>query len=158
MELANLLDKTGLDVLDHLERHITVPVVDDLQAQGDLIIIPADMLATVAAAPTARWQDVPAAGVELVRGAAGNNPHTLTADAGTCRWTPGVSDRLGLTIAAITNTAPAYLIHPEHGATGIAPGHWYIRRQQERAAIRAAGIASRAAGVDIRGGTMLVAD
>jgi hypothetical protein len=26
----------------------------------------------------------------------------------------------------------AYLIHPEHGATGIAPGTYVIRRQRER--------------------------
>lgn len=158
MELANLLDKTGLDVLDHLERNITVPVVDGLQAQGDLIVVPAAVLTTVTPSPGARWQDVPAAGVELVRGVAGNNPHTLAADAGTCRWTSHVIDRLRLTIAAIVNTAPAYLIHPEHGATGIAPGRWYVRRQQERAATRAAATLSRSAGVDSWGRTVLVAD
>jgi hypothetical protein len=69
-----------------------------------------------------------------------------------------VSDRLRLTIAAITNTAPTYLIHPEHGASGIAPGHWYIRRQQERAAGRAVTSMSRIAGVDAWGRSILVAD
>lgn len=151
MELANLLDMTGLDVLDHLERDITVPVVDGLQAQGDLIVVPAAVLATVTTSPGAHWREVPASGVELVRGVAGGNPHTLAADADTCRWTPHVSDRLRLTIAAVVNTAPAYLIHPEHGATGIAPGRWYVRRQQERGV-------RRAAGVDLSGRTVLVAD
>ena len=30
------------------------------------------------------------------------------------------------------NDAPAYLIHPEHGASGIAAGRWVVRRQRER--------------------------
>lgn len=132
MNLAELLDRTSLDVLDHLEREITVPVIDGLQAQGDLIVIPLDLLTTVTAQPWARWNPVPAGGVELVRGVAGNNPHTLAADAGTCHYTAEVRDPLDLGIAIFENTAPAYLIHPEHGGTGIAPGCWLVRRQQER--------------------------
>jgi hypothetical protein len=130
MQLAELLDKTGLDVLDHLEREVTVPVIDGLQAQGDLIVVPFDMITTVTAAQYG-WRLVPPEGIELVRGAAGNNPHTLVADPGTCQLNGAVADRLGLTIAVIHNTAPAYLVHPEHGASGIAPGHWLVRRQQE---------------------------
>lgn len=132
MNLAELLDRTSLDVLDHLEREITVPVIDGLQAQGDLIVIPLNLLTTVTAQTWARWNPVPTGGVELVRGVAGNNPHTLAADPGTCRYTTGVRDPLGLGIAIFENTAPAYLIHPEHGGTGIAPGRWLVRRQQER--------------------------
>lgn len=134
MNLAELLDRTSLDVLDHLEREITVPVIDGLQAQGDLIVIPLNLLTTVTTQTWARWTPVPAGGVELVRGVAGNNPHTLAADPGTCRYTTGVRDPLDLGIAIFENTAPAYLIHPEHGGTGIAPGRWLVRRQQERGA------------------------
>ncbi len=131
MKLAELLDVTELDVLDHLEREITVPVLDGPQAQGDLIVLPMAMVPVVTAFPWATWRSVPWRGVELVRGVAGNNPHTLVADEGTCRWTNGVRDPLSLGIAIVENTAPAYLIHPEHGGSGVAPGRWLVRRQQE---------------------------
>ncbi|MFB9690985.1 hypothetical protein [Amycolatopsis plumensis] len=129
MFLAELLDRTGLDVLDHLDRQVTVPVIDGLQAQGDLIVLP---LALLGSAPTrGSWWDLPAEGRELVRGEAGNNPHTLVADRGTCRILTWLNDPERLAIAAFRNTAPAWLIHPEHGATGIAPGAWFVRRQRE---------------------------
>lgn len=131
MELAELLDRTGLSVLDHLERQAAVPVIDGLQAQGDLIVIPFHLIGSIAMSGI-RWRDVPPEGVELIRGVAGNNPHTLVADAGTCRWTTSFHDRLGLGIAIFENTAPAYLVHPEHGGSGVAPGRWLVRRQQER--------------------------
>lgn len=136
MKLAELLDHNDLDVLAHLERQVTVPVLDGPQAQGDLIVLPLAMITTVAALPRARWVSVPAGGVELIRGVAGNNPHTLVADAGTCSWTVEVRDPLGLGIALFANTAPAYLIHPEHGGSGVAPGTWLVRRQQESGVLR----------------------
>lgn len=132
MNLAELLDRTDLAVLEHLERQVRIPVIDGLQAQGDLIVIPQDLLHNVGPPFFARWRPVPAAGVELIRGVAGNNPHTLVADAGTCEWTSAVGDPLQLAIAMIYNTEPVYLVHPEHGGSGIAPGRWVVRRQQER--------------------------
>jgi hypothetical protein len=133
LTLADLTAWTGLYVLDHLEREVTIPVVAGLQAQGDLIVIPAEMLETVTESRYARWQPVPPSGIELLRSAAGGNPHALVADAGTCRWTTQVADlpeRLALGI--VEATAVAYLIHPEHGGTGLAPGRYVIRRQRER--------------------------
>lgn len=132
MTLAELTERTGLDVLDHLERQVTVPVVDGLQAQGDLIVVPLDLLVDVREAATARRRPVPPGGVELLRGAAGGNPHTLVADPGACTWTTDVIDAERLALGILTTTAPAYLIHPEHGGTGIAPGAYAIRRQRER--------------------------
>jgi hypothetical protein len=131
LELAELLDRTGLSVLDHLERQAAVPVIDGLQAQGDLIVIPFSLVGTITIAAI-RWRDVPPEGVELIRGVAGNNPHTLVADDGTCRWTTNFHDPLRLGIAIFENTSPAYLVHPEHGGSGVAPGRWLVRRQQER--------------------------
>ncbi|GGP68814.1 hypothetical protein [Saccharothrix coeruleofusca] len=154
MKLFELLDKTNLDVLDHLEREVSVPVVDGLHAQGDLLVLPFDLVAsTVRLGRYARLTDVSPEGVELVRGAAGGNPHTLTADPGSTRWTSGVVDPLGLAVAYVENTAPAYLVHPEHGATGLAPGRWLVRRQREYVAVR-----GRAGSSSAWSGSALVAD
>ena len=75
---------------------------------------------------------MPGAGIEVLRAGTGGNPHTLVADPGTCRWTTGVHDPERLALGALTTTGVAYLIHPEHGGSGIAPGTYVIRRQRER--------------------------
>jgi hypothetical protein len=130
--LASLSQQTGLAVLDHLEQSVGIPVVDGLQAQGDLIVIPLSLVASSVRVPsTAIWQDVPPEGVELLRGAAGGHPHTLVADPGTCRWTRGVSDSDWLALGVFQTSAVAYLLHPEHGATGCTPGTYVVRRQRE---------------------------
>ncbi|MFI6094394.1 hypothetical protein ACIA8G_02505 [Lentzea sp. NPDC051213] len=128
MNLAELVGRTNVDALDHLERETTIPVVDGLQAQGDLIIIPFSMFAGDPDPNASRW--VPAEGIHLVAGGDGRNPHVLVADPGTCTWSAVGNPELGIGI--IENTAPAYLLHPEHGGTGIAPGRWVVRRQRER--------------------------
>ncbi|WP_329109647.1 hypothetical protein OG792_12730 [Micromonospora sp. NBC_01699] len=133
MNLADLTRRSGLDVLEHLERQVTIPVVDGLQAQGDLIVIPLGMLDDVTVAAHARWRPVPPTGVELLRGAGGGNPHTLVADPGACQWTVDVRDDQLLAIGVLRAIRPAYLIHPEHGGSGIAPGTYLVRRQRERA-------------------------
>ncbi|KOG30058.1 hypothetical protein [Streptomyces resistomycificus] len=131
--LSDLTARTGLGVLDHLERQVAVPVVDGLQAQGDLIVVPFAFVAdSVRLAAYVQWQEVPAAGIELLRSAAGGNPHSLVADPGTCLWTPHVFDDTRLALVVVDVREVAYLIHPEHGATGLAPGRYVVRRQRER--------------------------
>jgi hypothetical protein len=137
MTLAELTRQTGLAVLDHLDRTLGIPVVDGLQAQGDLIIAPLAMVESSIQIHAGTWANVPAAGIELLRGEAGGNPHTLVADRGTCRWTAWVGDPERLTIGVFEATAPVYLLHAEHGATGVAPGTYAVRRQREREGRRA---------------------
>lgn len=140
--LASLAEQTGLAVLDHLEQSVRIPVVDGLQAQGDLIVIPLAMLTpSVRTWPDSPWTDVPPEGVELLRGGSGGNPHTLVAEPGTCRWTTRVSDPDWLAIGIFEATAPVYLLHPEHGASGCAPGAYVVRRQREHDGHRARMIA-----------------
>jgi len=139
MTLADLTRRTGLDVLEHLEHQATIPIVDGLQAQGDLIVIPLGIVDDVTVPFTARWSPVRESGVELLRGAAGGNPHTLVADPGTCEWTTDVRDAQLLAVGVLRSSRPAYLIHPEHGGTGIAPGTYLVRRQRERSTQRGAG-------------------
>ncbi|WP_246249897.1 hypothetical protein [Actinomadura litoris] len=131
--LASLLTKTDLAALDHLERSAVIPVVAGLQAQGDLIVVPLPMIAdSVRVRRDAGWREVPATGVELLRSAAGGNPHTLVAEPDTCWWTAGVSDSVGLALGVFETSGVAYLMHPEHGASGCAPGSYAVRRQRER--------------------------
>jgi hypothetical protein len=140
LTLADLTARTGLDVLGHLEREVTIPVTGGIQAQGDLLVIPIALLAaetrgwarrTVSIADSARWHEVPGPGIEVLRAGTGGNPHTLVADPGTCRWTTGVHDPERLALGALSTTGAAYLIHPEHGGSGIASGTYVIRRQRE---------------------------
>ncbi|MFG1783408.1 hypothetical protein ACGFIU_13285 [Rhodococcus oryzae] len=133
MTLSHLTALSGLDVFDYLAHDVLVPVIDGLQAQGDLIVVPHSLLAdNVRPARWTRSVPVPLSGVELLRGAAGGNPHSLVADEGTCVWSSPVDDTRGLALGILDTDVTAYLIHPEHGATGIAPGRYVIGRQRER--------------------------
>ncbi|GAA2776750.1 DUF6745 domain-containing protein [Nonomuraea dietziae] len=132
VNLATLSDRTGLAVLEHLERQVAIPVIEGIQAQGDLLVVPLRLVgAAVTVRDLARWQDVPATGLELLRGAAGGNPHSLVADPGTCTWTTDVRDTFRLALGVFHNSTPVYLLHPEHGATGFTPGAYVVRRQRE---------------------------
>ncbi|MFG2052805.1 hypothetical protein ACGFI9_02135 [Micromonospora sp. NPDC048930] len=132
LTLADLTGRTGLTVLDHLEQQVRIPVLDGLQAQGDLIVVPLAVLDDVHLAAQARWRPVPPEGVELLRGAAGGNPHTLVAEPGDARWTTDVTDPERLAVGVLRCTGPTYLVHPEHGGSGVAPGTYLVRRQRER--------------------------
>lgn len=144
--LSDITAWSGVDVFDYLDREVSVPVVDGPQAQGDLIVVPHAMLADVVTCqPWTRTVPVPASGIELLRSAAGGNPHSLVADEGACTWTGPVADPRGLALGIVEVTGVAYLIHPEHGATGIAAGRYVIGRQRKR-------------GTGLYGAAQLVAD
>ena len=133
MTLSDLTALTGLDVFDYLDQEVSVPVIDGMQAQGDLLVIPYPIVAEVVTpGPWTRSENVPLSGVELLRSAAGGNPHSLVADEGMCMWSTPVNDPRRLALGILDTRVTAYLIHPEHGATGIAPGRYVIGRQRER--------------------------
>lgn len=132
MTLSTLTTLTGLEVLDYLDQEVSVPAVDGIQAQGDLLVVPHRLLKDAVVTTTwTRTVDVPLSGIELLRSAAGGNPHSLVADEGVARWSTGVSDTRRLALGILDTSVVAYLIHPEHGATGIAPGRYVIGRQRE---------------------------
>ncbi|MFC9767813.1 hypothetical protein [Rhodococcus jostii] len=133
MTLSTLTALTGLDVFDYLDQEVSVPVVDGLQAQGDLIVIPYSLVAGIVTSTAwTRTENVPLSGVELLRSAAGGNPHSLVAEQGGCTWSTPVNDPRSLALGILDTWVTAYLIHPEHGATGIAPGRYVIGRQREQ--------------------------
>ncbi|WP_258534784.1 hypothetical protein [Streptomyces sp. PT12] len=132
LTLAELTERTGLGVLAHLERSLSIPVVDGIQAQGDLIVVPFSELPRVTRSPWARWRDVEPGGVEQPRGANGGNPPHPGRRPGHMRLDPARQGRPGPGHRPDPGQRPRHLIHPEHGATGITPGTWTIRRQRER--------------------------
>lgn len=127
--LGQLIDRHGVDVLDHLDRDAGVPVLDGLQFQGDLAVIPASSRGRHAADNATR---VPVAGIAVIEAVGGGHEHRLLAGTpGTAAFTPA---RIGgQDIGYLEVTAPAYLAHPEHGYLGVAPGAYVLRRQREQA-------------------------
>lgn len=111
------------EILDHLDRSVTVPLIAGVQPQGDIIVIPAEI------EPAAR--SIPRSGVPVVRGENGGNTHLLIGD-GLCYWDSGRAGAQTLGTLTVSAGSAAYLIHPEHGAAGIAPGTYVIRRQREQ--------------------------
>lgn len=133
LTLADVIAERGIDVLAHLDRQASIPVVSGPQCQGDLAVIPLDLLdGDVRVHSNAVWKPVKGGGVEVLRGTAMGNPHTLVAAPDTCRWTTDVTDDAELAIGVLDATDVAYLAHPEHGYAAIAPGQYVIRRQREQ--------------------------
>jgi hypothetical protein len=126
MTIAQAVTRYGVDVLDHLDRDATVPILSGLQMQGDVAVIPI----TTGSATT----PVPPEGVAVVRGESGGNTHLLLADGPVMFDQRTASDTdLLLGILDVPEGATAYLAHPEHAYTGIAPGRYEVRRQREQA-------------------------
>jgi hypothetical protein len=129
--LAELIARHGIDVLDHLDRQLRVPVLDGLQLQGDVAVIPVPDGPVRTVAPGG---SIPDEGVCVVRGELGGNSHQLIADGGGVRWSPASPhepDALALGRLSVRPGSVAYLAHPEHAYAGIAPGTYLLRRQRE---------------------------
>ena len=131
LTIAEAIERFSVDIDAHLDRQATIPVLDGLQFQGDVAIVPAVM----ANRPTALAATVlPAAGFPVVRGESGGNTHLLLAQ-GDVRFDAhqGGDTDLRLGTLTVAEGATAYLAHPEHAYTGIAPGTYELRRQREQA-------------------------
>jgi hypothetical protein len=126
LTIAEAIDKHGIDVLDHLDRSLSIPILSGIQFQGDIAVVPA----TGAEATT----PVPTKGLAVVRGENGGNTHSLHGE-GDVRFDPREADTRNLSLGRLTVApgATAYLAHPEHAYSGIAPGTYDIRRQREQA-------------------------
>lgn len=124
--LGELIESTGVDVDDHLDREDIVPVRAGLQVQGDVAVIPTRRSAKPGIA-------VSRDGVAVVRGENGGNTHLLLGEGIT--WAP-VEGRAGgadLGVIDVPDGATGYLAHPEHGYLAFAPGAYVVRRQREQA-------------------------
>ena len=125
--LDQAIDRFGVDVLDHLDRNVTIPTIDDIGRQGDVLIL---------AKPRGKHAKtpIPAAGYPAVRGESGGNTHLLLAD-GPAFFDPQPASPTNLDLGVLTvpDGTSAYLAHPEHAYLGIAPGNYTLRRQREQA-------------------------
>ena len=130
--LADVESLSATDVLDHLDRQATIAVKGGLQRQGDVGFIPTRVLAEKYR--TADPEPLTAAGVALVSSGQGGHTHLLVAD-GPVTWAPVArAVELGdVGVFTVPDGATAYVIHPEHGAMGFAPGAYLVRRQTEMA-------------------------
>lgn len=123
---ADVLDRPGYRVPPHLEPEDPVPVRGDYQAQGDVNIFPAALVANRGEGAAAA---IPPEGVQVVRGEAARNTHLLVGD-GT--WAPGGHHELVYGTLTVPEGGTAFLLHTgEHGANGIAPGIYTLRGQRE---------------------------
>jgi len=126
--LSELIDRHRIDVLDHHDREISVPICHGLQRQGDVLVRPTPYQQEKATTP------VPSQGVPVVRGEAGGNTHAIVADGDAwCDLVDPSPTNLLLATLTVADGAIAYLTHPEHSYQGIGPGTYELRRQREQA-------------------------
>lgn len=124
--IESMTAQTGITVLDHIDPSADVPVVSIAAAQGDVSIL----RVTTAPATT----PMPAR-VDVVRGEAGGNTHSLH-PSGECFWDAHAARSVtDLTLGTLTvpGGSTAVLAHPEHGFLEIAPGTYRVGRQREYA-------------------------
>ena len=113
----------GVEVLDHLDRQVAVPVLSGAQCQGDVSVLP------VAGEPAVTA--LRAAGVPVVRGEAGGNTHSLHGDGPGVCFDAAPEGGLALGVLTVPEGSAAYLAHPEHGYLGVGPGTYRVGRQRE---------------------------
>lgn len=122
------LARVGVSVPGHLAADAAVPVLTGVQAQGDLLVVP------ITEIPLDGRHPVTAAGVQVVRGEATGNTHWLHAgfDSPGVRWRRSTGPGLICGHLSVPDGQTALLIHTdEHGANGIGPGTYEIRRKRE---------------------------
>lgn len=123
-------DETAL--ASPLDPALDIRIVD-FARQGDVLVVP-ERLLPLSEEP---MRSIPAEGVALVRGEYGGHTHQLVAD-GEVQFVesaPSVdvdeADALDVGVIRVGEGSVGYLIHPEHGAIGLAPGGYTVRRQRE---------------------------
>lgn len=131
---AQALGKIGVTIPDHLVADAEVPVLTGVQAQGDLIIVPAALdpfdVRRVELAP------VPDAGVQVVTGEATGNTHWLHRgfESPGVLWGRVTGHELVECVVMVPEGESAELIHTdEHGANAMGPGTYVVRGKCEEA-------------------------
>ncbi len=118
-----LLTRYEVEIPPHLIADAEIPVSTSLHRQGDVLVRP------MRAGKVAGLQPIPSEGVAVVRGEAGRNTHLLV---GSGQWA-AKSDAMTYGTLLVGEDDTAYLLHPEHGATGIGAGCYILSGQREQA-------------------------
>ena len=124
--IDSMTTRTGVTVLDHIDPSADVPVESVAAAQGDVSILRVTTRPATTPMP---------ARVDVVRGEAGGNTHSLH-PSGDCFWDAATARSVAdLTLGTLTvpEGSTAVLAHPEHGFLELAPGTYRIGRQREYA-------------------------
>lgn len=127
--LTQILVRHDIAVADDLLADVEVPVLTDLQRQGDVLIVPRGVLTK---GERSRAQPVPREGIAVVVGEATGNTHMLDGDG------PVLFERrnagLVLGVVEVPEGSVAYLIHTdEHGANAMGPGTYELHGKREMA-------------------------
>ena len=129
LTLAEAIGHYDVDVLDHLDRDLDIPVLCDAQRQGDVLILPRK-------SHTSAVTLVPSVGFPVVRGENGGNTHLLLEGFGGPVFfdpKPASATDLALGTLTVPEGSTAYMAHPEHGYLGFGAGTYTVRRQREQA-------------------------
>lgn len=120
----------------HLEPDDPTPVLTEPQAQGDIYILPVDGTPHGVAGvyPATGTPVALGSGFDIVEGQGIRNPHTLRSFDDGVMVRPGTAGYpFDVATLTVPDGATAFLLHPEHGANGIGPGTYVLRRQREQA-------------------------
>ena len=124
--IDEVMTKHKVEIPAHLEADAEIHLSTGPIRQGDVFVLPQPE------GKIAGLKPIPPEGIAVVRGESGGNTHLLVAE-GDVMYAPrdnGTADQGSLLVG---DKGVAYLIHPEHGAQGLAPGSYIIRRQREQA-------------------------
>ncbi len=132
--VAQAIRQFGVEIDQHLEREVGIPVNTGLQRQGDVLVRPW----TEPIRKNQAGAQVPTEGFPVVRGENGGNTHLLLASGEVLfrqveEGDPSLDSGLRLGFLTVAEGATAYLAHPEHGYLGIGTGTYVIGRQREQA-------------------------
>lgn len=122
MQLCEIATPT--EFYDWVDTETTIPFLDGIQAQGDVLIVPS-------AASIGAGTELVERSVDIVPSENGGHAHTLVVvDGTTCRIR---FDKTGNpnVIARVECDGPVVLTHMEHGANGLLAGTYEFRRQVE---------------------------
>lgn len=127
--IEEALTKVGATVPPHLLDAVFPEPITTVQAQGDLLIIPAEMPASV------KLETVPDAGVQVVFGQATGNSHWLHRgfESKGVKFAR-VSSGQRIMLFVVPEGQTAELIHTdEHGIALVGPGSYAIHEKREQA-------------------------
>ena len=112
---------------------LDIPVLTGPQCQGDVSICPLHLYGSKPR--FGETHPVNRTGVEVIRGGAMNNAHTLRTIDASVTWKPVAfsSEGVALGLLTVPDGAQCFLEHVEHGYNAIGAGSFVIGRQREQA-------------------------